>query len=103
MKLHAFVVRLSGVRVIAIAIQAQQTVTTTGGTVNVVPKYSGGATIINSVIFESGGKVGIGTTTPGSYLDVHGAKTLSSTPHLIVDSISDPYHGLSTFTTGVAA
>jgi hypothetical protein len=43
--------------VLANAICGQQTVTTTGGTVNVVPKYSGSATIINSAIFESGGKV----------------------------------------------
>lgn len=61
---------------LSIALSAQQTVTTTGGTVNVVPKYSGSATIINSAIFENGGKVGIGTTSPSYTLTVNG--TLNS-------------------------
>ena len=83
--------------------QAQQTVTTSGGTVNVIPKFSGSAAIGNSAIFESGGAVGLGTTSPSSYLDIYGATTLSGTPHLVIDSARDTLHGFSTFATGTAA
>lgn len=63
--------------IVSFLAQGQKTVTTTGGTVNVVPKYSGTATLVNSAIFESGGKVGIGTTTPSSILTVNGGVTVS--------------------------
>jgi len=56
----------------------QKTVTTTGGTVNVVPKYSGANTIINSAIFENNGNVGIGTTAPTSVLHVVSTSTATS-------------------------
>lgn len=52
---------------------AQQAVTTTGGTANAVPKFSGAATLVNSAITESSGKVGIGVGNPASALDVQGA------------------------------
>jgi hypothetical protein len=55
--------------------EGQTTVTTTGGTVNVVPKYSRTATLVNSAIFENGGKVGIGTTAPSATLMVNGSLT----------------------------
>jgi hypothetical protein len=61
--------------VLTITLHAQNTVTTPGGTVNMVPKYSGSATIINSAIFENGGKVGIGTAAPASTLTVNGTLT----------------------------
>lgn len=51
---------------------AQQTVTTPGGTVNAVPKFSAAATIVDSAISETGGKVGIGTKAPSSKLTVTG-------------------------------
>lgn len=73
------------------ALYAQETVTTPGGTVNVVPKYSGSATIINSAIFESGGKVGIGTTSPSSNLTVKG--TLNSSGISILDNAFRFYSG----------
>lgn len=49
---------------------AQQTVMTPGGTQNAIPMYSGNATITNSVLFQNGGNIGIGTTTPGYILDL---------------------------------
>src|SRR5689334_9960715 len=46
--------------------------TSTGGTVNQVPKFLGAKTIVNSAISEVSGKVGIRTTTPSSTLTVSG-------------------------------
>lgn len=79
MKVNWSIRRLSWVAFLPAIALAQRTVTTPGGTVNVVPKYSGVATIINSAIFESGGKVGIGTTSPLSTLSVNGGLTSTST------------------------
>ena len=51
---------------------ASKTVTTPGGTVNFLPIWTGSATIGNSTVFQTGGKVGIGTTGPAATLDVNG-------------------------------
>lgn len=51
---------------------AQSNVTTTGGTTNAIPKFTGIAAIGNSSITDSGGNVGIGTSTPAATLDVNG-------------------------------
>lgn len=48
------------------------TVTTTGGTQNKLPKFSGNSVISDSAITEVNGNVGIGTTNPGSPLSVAG-------------------------------
>src|SRR5580692_10285411 len=56
-----------------------QNVTTTGGTANSVPKFSGSTTIVNSAITESSGNVGIGTTSPGALLDVNGTGLVGGT------------------------
>jgi hypothetical protein len=48
---------------------AAQTVTGSG-TVGTVPVLTGSSTIGNSVISQSGGNIGIGTSTPGSLLDL---------------------------------
>ncbi len=66
---------LSCLALLAVTAYAQKPVTTTGGTVNVVPKYSGASTIINSAIFENNGNVGIGTTSPFARLEVSGSLT----------------------------
>ncbi len=52
------------------SLSAQTTVTTTGGTTNAVPVFTGSATLGNSPITVSGGNVGIGTTSPNGVLDV---------------------------------
>jgi hypothetical protein len=58
-------------------------VTTTGGTLNYLPIFSGAATIIDSAVFQTGSgataKVGINTTTPVTQLDVNGAGNIRGT------------------------
>jgi hypothetical protein len=58
-------------------------VTTTGGTANYLPIFSGAATIIDSSVFQTGtgtaGKIGINTTTPVTPLDVNGGGTIRGT------------------------
>lgn len=45
---------------------------TGSGTTNYIPKFSGTATIDNSVIYQSDGKIGIGTTNPTAALHITG-------------------------------
>jgi hypothetical protein len=58
-------------------------VTTTGGTANYLPIFTGTSTILDSVVYQSGtgstAKVGINTSTPASTLDVKGAGTIRGT------------------------
>jgi hypothetical protein len=58
-------------------------VTTTGGTLNYLPIFSGASTIIDSSVFQTGsgttGKVGINTATPATALDVVGGATVRGT------------------------
>ena len=42
------------------------------GTANYIPKFSASGTIGNSLIYDNGTNVGIGTTTPSEKLDVNG-------------------------------
>jgi hypothetical protein len=51
---------------------AQTTVTTTGGTTNKVPYFTGASTLGNSVMSQSNGNIGINTATPNGSLDVYG-------------------------------
>jgi hypothetical protein len=72
-------------------------VTTTGGTLNYLPIFSGAATIIDSAVFQTGSgttaKVGINTTTPVTQLDVNGAGNIRGT-------LSLPATGVATATGG---
>ena len=43
------------------------------GTANYIPKWSGTTDLSNSVMYEAGGNIGIGTTTPSAALHVYGA------------------------------
>lgn len=45
---------------------------TGSGTTNTIPVWTGTSSIGNSVMFQTGGNLGVGTTTPGSKLDVAG-------------------------------
>jgi hypothetical protein len=49
------------------------------GTPNFVPKFTDATTIADSVLYETSGNVGIGTTTPGEKLDVDGGIQASGT------------------------
>jgi hypothetical protein len=59
---------------------ATSNVTTTGGTVNTIPLFTTATNIQNSAITQTGtgttAKIGIGTTTPASTLDVKGGVTI---------------------------
>ena len=55
---------------------AVTTVTTTGGTTNKVAKFSGANTIVNSILYDNGTEVGIGTTSPTATLTVDGTIAL---------------------------
>lgn len=52
------------------------TVTTTGGVANTLAKFSGTNTIVDSILFDNGTDVGIGTTTPAAKLDIDGTTYL---------------------------
>ncbi len=52
---------------------AQTAVTTSGGTTNAIPMFTGSATVGNSPITVSGSNVGIGTTAPNASLEVLGS------------------------------
>jgi len=58
-------------------------VTTTGGTADFLPIFSGASTVIDSVLYQTGtgstAKVGINTTTPATTLDVNGTGTVRGT------------------------
>ena len=78
MRLKAFAISGYCVTAATLTIFAQNPVTTTGGTANVVPKYSGKSTIVPSAIVEINGDVGIGTTAPTSPLHVVSTPTTTS-------------------------
>ena len=61
----------------AITPDATSTVTTIGGTANKLAKFSGSNTIVNSILFDNGTEVGIGTTTPTATLAVNGTMTVA--------------------------
>jgi trimeric autotransporter adhesin len=60
--------------------QTASTAVTGSGTLNYLPRFSpNGTTIGNSVIFDDGTNIGIGTSTPSSKLDVNGNISIPST------------------------
>ena len=67
----------SGLEGPTITSNAASNVTTTGGTANTVAKFSGSNTIVNSILYDNGTEVGIGTTTPSATLTVDGTMTLN--------------------------
>src|SRR5580704_14116001 len=52
------------------------------GTTDFLPIWLNSSTLGNSTVFEIGGKVGVGTTTPATTLDVKGAATVEGTSHV---------------------
>ncbi|CAB5217015.1 hypothetical protein UFOVP198_45 [uncultured Caudovirales phage] len=49
------------------------------GTTNYLPKFTGSSTIGNSIVFDDGTNVGIGTTSPSAKLHINGGRTLAIT------------------------
>ena len=70
-----------------VGLVGQTTVTTTGGSTNTVPLFTGTSTLGNSAITQSNGFVGIGTSAPLSPLSVSGQLVIGS-----------PYKGDASFT-----
>ncbi len=42
-----------------------------GGTQNYIPKWSDSSTLTNGMLYDTGSRIGIGTTSPNSLLDMH--------------------------------
>jgi hypothetical protein len=61
---------------------------TGSGTANYIPRWSGATALTDSILFDNGTSVGIGTNTPATYLP--------STQGLIVYSAGNPSIGLAT-------
>jgi hypothetical protein len=64
MKLKHWITLTTCLLMLALTLQAQENVTTTGGTDNVIPKFSAASSVANSALIEVGGNVGVGNTTP---------------------------------------
>jgi hypothetical protein len=78
-----------GNQVQAIRYNASVTGISGSGTANYVPKFTASGTVGNSLIFDNGTNVGIGTASPSYKLDITGTARISSS--LIVSgSISTP-------------
>jgi hypothetical protein len=74
--------RLAGLSIFLFAASiAAQTVTTSGGTANVIPKFSGASTLVNSVISEANGTVGIGAQLNVQSTIQFGGSVNPSTPN----------------------
>jgi hypothetical protein len=82
---------------------ASSNVTTAGGTVNTLPLFSTATDIENSVVTQTGSgataKIGIGTATPASTLDVKGNATLRG-PVSVMGALTLPSSGAATATAG---
>jgi hypothetical protein len=60
-----------------------------GGTANYIPKFTAGTTIADSSIYETGGKIGLGTTDPNSKFEVSGGRqTLDTGPERALTGIT---------------
>ena len=69
----------------AITPDTASNVTTTGGLAGYVPEFSGASSIVDSPLFVSGAKIGIGTAAPLETLDVRGTAIASG---LIVNGVT---------------
>jgi hypothetical protein len=62
----------------SLSVNGTGVISSSGGTTNYISKFTGGSTIGNSLVFDNGTNVGIGTTTPTSQLHVIGTGLFSS-------------------------
>ena len=74
---------------------AQQTVTTAGGTAHAIPEFSSSHIIGNSAIYQTAGKVGIGTISPSSTLTVNGVIQSTSGGIIFPDGTTQATAGIS--------
>jgi hypothetical protein len=61
---------------------------TGNGTKNFIPIWTSSSALGNSTIFETGGKVGIGTTTPGAF------ELVANAPNQLGEQIEGPFAGV---------
>jgi len=87
----------AGVTPAAVISEAATTVTTTGGTANQLAKFSGSNTIVNSLLYDNGTQIGIGTTSPTATLTVDGTLTLNGASTLN-GGVALPAQGTATAT-----
>jgi hypothetical protein len=69
------------------------------GTTNYLPKFTGSTTIGNSIVFDNGTNVGIGTNVPYSKLDVAGSLSINGRP-ILDNSSAELYIGGITGVSG---
>ncbi|MEM5881763.1 MAG: hypothetical protein QXR71_04260 [Candidatus Aenigmatarchaeota archaeon] len=86
---EGYAVRIIGSSLTCIQINATQGVVNGSGTANYIPIWSSSSSLGNSIIYQSGGSVGIGTTAPSEKLDVNGNIKLSSaSPYLNLNGVA---------------
>jgi hypothetical protein len=78
------------------------TVTTTGGTASKLAKFSGSNTIVNSILYDNGTQVGIGTTSPTATLTVAGTATVNGASTLN-GGVMLPAQGTATASKGFSS
>ncbi|MBC8180754.1 tail fiber domain-containing protein [candidate division KSB1 bacterium] len=63
------------------------------GTADYLSKFTNGTTLGNSIVYETGGKIGVGTTSPSDELDVsgniHASGTIQSGSSITIDGTND--------------
>ena len=79
--------------------------TVTGsGTTDYILKWTGSTTLGNSILFQTGGKIGVGTTTPTVALDVNGRVNASRSYRLLgYDILTLPKGSLANIALGFEA
>jgi|HubBroStandDraft_1064217.scaffolds.fasta_scaffold22107_2 hypothetical protein len=88
--------RATGLQAATVQANPETSPTITGtGTTGAVPVWTGSSTLGSSVITESGTKVGIGTATPATTLDVNGPSTLKGTVNLPSAAATKTAEGIS--------
>jgi hypothetical protein len=63
---------------------------TGSGTTNYFPKFTSSTSLGNSILFETGGKIGIGTTSPSTKFEVQGGAIKAAGGLIIETRTSDP-------------
>ncbi|UCG55810.1 MAG: tail fiber domain-containing protein [Phycisphaerales bacterium] len=69
------------------------------GTTNYIPRFSSSSSIGNSAVYQSGGNIGIGTTSPDARLDVNGQVKISGGSPAAGKVLTSDASGLATWQT----